>query len=138
PAPALSDNADGTGTMLLLSDGTVMVQRGAGYTGNIWYKLTPDARGSYANGAWSPLASMGLARQFYASNVLTNGKVFVVGGEYSGLHQPGSPTDTSAAEVYNPVTNTWSPAASAPPATLGDKPSAVLADGKILVGSTTG
>ena len=38
---------DFTGTMLLLTDGTVMVQ---GYSpGNNWMRLTPDATGSYVN-----------------------------------------------------------------------------------------
>src|SRR5215467_1904854 len=51
----LSNRAPGsTGTMLLLTDGTVMVQ---GYSpGNNWMQLTPDASGSYINGTWSPLA----------------------------------------------------------------------------------
>jgi hypothetical protein len=46
PAP------DGTGTMLLLTDGTVMVQ---GYNpGNNWMRLTPDATGGYVNGRYRP------------------------------------------------------------------------------------
>ena len=49
-----------------------------------WYRLTPNSSGSYINGTWTTLASMGTARLFFASNVLTSGKVMVLGGEYSG------------------------------------------------------
>ena len=89
PAP------DDINTMLLLSDGTVMCANGE----NSWYRLTPDNNGSYVNGAWSSLASMNDTRLYYASQVLTNGGVFVAGGEYG--------TGTSSAEVYNPVLDAW-------------------------------
>jgi hypothetical protein len=46
--------------MLLLSDGTVMVQR-SGISSN-WYRLTPDIHGSYVNGTWTTLAAMHDAR----------------------------------------------------------------------------
>src|SRR4051812_46319154 len=42
----------GVGTMMLLSDGSVMAQ-GSGVS-NAWYKLTPGSNGSYAtSGTWS-------------------------------------------------------------------------------------
>src|SRR5262249_17785753 len=44
------------GTMMLLTDGTVMAEAG-GQSKN-WYQLTPDSQGNYANGTWSTLASM--------------------------------------------------------------------------------
>jgi len=50
--------ADNIEHLLLLSDGTVMAASGgpAGRgTGNAWYRLTPDANGSYLNGSWSTL-----------------------------------------------------------------------------------
>ena len=52
-----SNPAGGCGTMLLLTDGTVIVQ-GPGVT-NTWSKLTPDSSGNYVKGAWSAIASMG-------------------------------------------------------------------------------
>jgi hypothetical protein len=88
------DNID---LLLLLSDGTVMAasgEPGAGGTGNAWYKLTPDADGSYLNGTWSTLAPMNYDRLYYASQVLRDGRVLVAGGEYG--------TGTNSAEVYNP------------------------------------
>jgi len=79
-----------------------MVQRGAGYTGNVWNKLTPDSKAVTPTAPGRP-GTDDLARQFYASAVLTSGKVLVLGGEYSGLNQPNSPTDTNSADIYNPV-----------------------------------
>ena len=39
----------------LMTDGTVLAQS---YSGNTWYKYTPDANGSYANGTWTQVASL--------------------------------------------------------------------------------
>src|SRR5262249_1751870 len=104
----------GTGTMILLSNGTVMVQdngaKAAQY--NQWFQLTPDASGNYANGTWSQLASMSTQRLYFASNVLPSGKVFVLGGEFSGRKLAGNITNTG--EIYDPVANTWSPIAPYP------------------------
>src|SRR5205814_1528040 len=48
------------GLMLMLSDGTVMVENNndGGTYGPVWYRLTPSSTGSYVNGTWSTLASM--------------------------------------------------------------------------------
>src|SRR5205823_2266186 len=94
---------DAIGTMMLLSDGTVMAQ-GSGVTKS-WFKLTPDTSGSYTNGTWSSLADMSLERLYFGSNVLPSGKVFVLGGEYSG--PLGLQNIVNTGEIYDPVTNTW-------------------------------
>src|SRR5205814_7809765 len=65
--------------MLLLSDGTVMAANSS--VSSAWYQLTPDRNGSYVNGSWSPLAAMHDTRLYYSSAVLTDGRVFVAGGE---------------------------------------------------------
>ena len=93
------------GTMTLLSDGTVMASAAAGSTSNVWYKLTPDASGSYVNGTWSQLASSNVQRLYTATEVLPDGRVFVLGGEYSGPSNHGNNIDSG--EIYNPVTNIW-------------------------------
>jgi len=69
------------GTMLLLTDATVMVQG----PGNTWMRLTPDVRGGYILGRWSARASMSIPRLYFASHVLPNGKVWLLGGEYSRI-----------------------------------------------------
>ena len=58
-------------TMILLSDGRVMVQEEA--TPH-WHALTPDAHGSYVNGTWSTLKDMSFWRRYYASGMLKDGR----------------------------------------------------------------
>lgn len=120
----------GSGTMMLLTDGTVMVQ-GGGVT-NAWTKLTPDTAGNYINGTWTSIANMGLQRLYFASNVLPSGKVFVLGGEYSG--PSGAQNIINSGEIYDPVANTWTAIPNFPQAQFGDDPSTLLPNGKILCG----
>jgi hypothetical protein len=47
---------DGINFTMLLTDGTVLAQD-ATYN-YMWWKLTPDINGSYANGTWTQLASL--------------------------------------------------------------------------------
>lgn len=119
----------GAGTMLLLTDGTVMCQSSGT---NQWSKLTPDNAGSYVNGTWSALANGPNSPLYFASAVLRDGRVFVAGGEYNA----GAQVDLLAAEIYNPVSNTWTTLATpAGWANIGDAPSCVFPDGRIMIGS---
>ena len=114
------------GTMLLLTDGSVMMVDGVGPG---WLRLTPDAKGNYATGSWTTAAPMSEERLFFASQILPSGKLYVLGGEYSG---PGTPrTDTATAEIYDPVTNTWTTAAPYP------AQGAVCGDGNIAYDANT-
>lgn len=115
------------GTMLLLTDGTVMCQSGGSKS---WWRLTPDLSGSYINGTWSQLADMHNSRLYYASAVLRDGRVFVAGGEYSDA---GSDTDT--AEIYDPATNAWTSIGNPGWGEIGDAAACLLADGRILAGN---
>jgi hypothetical protein len=114
--------------MLLLSNGTVMVQEGGDRRS--WYRLAPDSTGGYSDGSWSTLAPMHDQRLYYASDILPDGEPFVAGGEYSN----GSKKETNTGEIYNPITNTWKPIKNFPQSKLGDGPSEVLPDGQVLVG----
>src|SRR4029077_11301185 len=91
----------GIGTMELLTDGTVMALSGGNY-----YKLTPDSTGSYVNGTWWQLGSPSPQRLYDDTNVLPDGRVFVLGGEYSGPNNTAN--WVSSGEIYNSVTNSWS------------------------------
>jgi hypothetical protein len=82
------------GHMLLLPDGTVMVQS---YGAVRWYRLTPDNNGHYLNGNWTTNEPMHDSREYYSSDVLQDGRVFVAGGE------AGSGFGT--AEIFNPQDN---------------------------------
>ena len=115
-------------TMLLLTDGTVMAQEAGGAR---WARLTPDDRGSYVRGIWSAMAPMRDGRSYYASAVLRDGRVLICGGEAStaGIM-------TNRCEVYDPLTDTWT---DVPPPSgwgrVGDAASAVLPDGRVLIGN---
>lgn len=133
----LAPDSDGIASMLLLPDGTVMAQGvGPNQVSKSWYRLTPDANGSYVNGSWSQLADMGLERLYTASNVLQDGRVFELGGEYSGPQ--GNATWINTGEIYNPLTNTWTPIPNFPQSQFGDDPSILLPNGDILCGYLSG
>src|SRR5260370_39009603 len=70
-----------TSTMILLSDGRIMVQEEAT---KHWHALTPDLHGSYIDGTWSPLADMSFWRRYYASGMLKDGRIVLIGGEQRG------------------------------------------------------
>lgn len=127
---------DGAGLMLLLSDGTVMVQGGYNFVSSAWYKLTPDSTGGYIQGTWSPLASMYTERVDYASNVLPDGRIFVLGSEYSG--PSGVLSLTNSGEIYDPVASTWTNIPNFPQPVFGDDPSEVLPNGQVLAGYKLG
>ncbi len=133
-APLTNPAPDNIDLMLLLSDGTVLAasgEPGAGGFGNAWYKLTPDANGSYLNGTWSTLAPMNYDRLYYSSQVLRDGRVLVAGGEYG--------TGTNSAEVYDPLANTWTvtPPPPAGQVRFHDSVSETLPDGNVLVAPVT-
>ncbi len=117
-------------TMVLLHDGRVMAQDGGSKN---WWVLTPDAKGSYASGTWSELPPMNNPRLYYASVVLKDGRVLVMGGEYQGSNKQ---VESNACEIFDPSTGIWTPVP--PPPNwdhIGDAPCAVLPDGRVLLGS---
>ncbi|HEV3079107.1 MAG TPA: hypothetical protein VGY66_04985, partial [Gemmataceae bacterium] len=122
------------GTMLLLTDGTVMAQGTS--VSKEWFQLTPDSTGSYVNGTWSQLASMSLERLYGGTAVLPSGKVLYVGGEFTG--PSAMQTETNTGEIYDPVTNKWSPIAPFPERNFGDDPIVVLGNGTVLGGYNGG
>ena len=127
---------NGTATLLLLSDGNVMVQggfTGGNPTNSAWFQLAPDTAGNYADGSWSALRPMPTPSAGFAANVLPDGRVFVAGGT-------DSVNPISAAAVYDPVAGSWQAAPDFPdPATgsshFGTGPSEVTANGNVLVGA---
>ena len=128
----LVNSVVGAETMMLLTDGSVMVHTGGGIS-NTWSKLTPSQSGSYIDGRVTTLSPMRESRLYFPSTVLPSGKVHVIGGEYAGGF--GFPNYDNTAEIYDPVTNRWSAAASFPEPAFGDTPTSLLRDGRILAGS---
>jgi MYXO-CTERM domain-containing protein len=116
----------------LMTDGTVLSH---GTALNNWVILTPDAKGSYANGSWKSVASSMHARGGAQQHMLRDGRFFQAGGEYID-----GPACTAAlcptTEIYDPVANTWTPTATAQ-YDIGDTGSATLADGRVLDSTRT-
>jgi hypothetical protein len=132
------------GSMLLLTDGSVMCQdRGPGIGPKknggtpMWYRLIPDSYGRYENGTWARLKDSPNGPEYYASAVLKDGRVFLAGGEFDN----GRDVNLLAAEIYDPMWNYWK---SVPTPIrydggawehIGDAPCCVLPDGRVLLGS---
>jgi hypothetical protein len=132
---------------LLLTDGTVLVHDG--YSLRDWYKLTPDAFGSYINGQWSQVASIpntfDYAPLFFFSAVLPTGQVIIEGSEYN--FTVTQYPDHGA--IYDPVKDSWTqvfppdfgdtcaqdgtPGGGTYWCSVGESPSGVLPDGSFLV-----
>jgi MYXO-CTERM domain-containing protein len=111
----------------VLTDGTVLSH---GDALNHWVVLTPDKKGSYANGTWKSVASSSHARGGAQQHMLKDGRFFQAGGEY--VDGPAcTPTLCLGTEIYDPVADKWTDKA---PGLwdIGDTGSANLADGRIL------
>lgn len=107
---------------LVLSDGTILTDNGSGQCA----RLTPDIHGSYINGTWTQAASMNFSRLFFSTELLTNGTVYVAGGEYGNGSDHG--------EIYDPLRNTWTRIYPdpIPSVSFSDAISATLPDGNVL------
>ncbi len=104
-------------TCLLLTDGTVLCQANEGGAG--WLRLTPDNTGSYENGQWtsfdnapqgtdstvvvSTCAPCQWAPIYYASAVLPDGKVAMIGGEYNTNGTGSRATWTPIGFLFDPT-----------------------------------
>ena len=117
-------------SMILLTDGSVLVHDA--YNAD-FRRLSPDAHGNYTTGSWSAAVSMSNSRQYFASGVLRDARVFAIGGEDSNA---GS--DTPLGEIFDPQSNTWSKLTTKPAGfdwIKGDTSCCILPDGKVLLGS---
>ncbi|HEV2397850.1 MAG TPA: kelch repeat-containing protein [Candidatus Sulfotelmatobacter sp.] len=118
---------------LLLSDGSVLVN--SMYFQNHsdpWYRLVPDATGSYTNGKWINAGTLpsGYNPLYFASTMLPSGQVVIFGGEYNN----GGSVWTTKGALFNPVTNTWT-SLTAPSGwtTVGDAQSILLQSGHMML-----
>ena len=96
----------------------------------------PTTEASLPPGTWSTTGSMTVARTFegdreFTATLLTDGRVLVAGGfQCSGVCSP-VPTVASA-ELYNPITGSWSPTGSMTVAREFHTATRLL-DGRVLV-----
>jgi N-acetylneuraminic acid mutarotase len=113
-AAASMNSVRGSNTATLLADGKVLVSGGNGFYSNTVSAELYDP----ASNTWSAAPSMSTARFVPTTTLLTDGKVLMAGGitRYSLSMPDGStmsgPSTTASAELYDPASNTWSPAPS--------------------------
>lgn len=154
-------------TCLLLTDGTVMCQAGPG--SKSWLRLTPDINGSYENGKWTSLTDapsgtdgtdvLGVtcspcqwAPEYYASQVLPDGKVTIIGGEYNTNSTSTHPSWSPIGFLFDPTANSgagsWSAQLTQPWGTsttssgdtvgqIGDAQSILTQTGAMLLANTS-
>ena len=132
------------GAALLLMNGDVMVQAQPDNASQ-WWLLEPNDLGSYLDGSWHQIASLPVidgtqyAPEYYASAVLPDGKVLIMGGEYNG---ESGQVESNLGAIYDPVvTKKWT-AVNAPVdpdgipwRNIGDAGSVVLPNGTFMLQS---
>jgi hypothetical protein len=113
-------------TATLLSNGLVLVA--GGYTFSS-VSLASAELYDPTTGLWSTTGSMATGREDETATILPNGQVLAAGG----LSATNSGVSAlSSAELYDPVTGTWSTAASMATARYIDT-ATLLSDGAVLV-----
>jgi hypothetical protein len=111
----------------LLDDSTVLVTTAGGAQ-----LYDPD------NGTWTATGKMNVSRLYGdAAILLSDGKVLVAGGRVEGELNVGDLPSTNTAEVYDPVTGSWTEMADMQASHVfwpaGDAMASQLPDGKVLV-----
>jgi len=123
---------DVVGHMLLLTDGSVLTINASCNSTGVWYRLVPDSTGSYIHGKWVNGGTLpaGYNPLYFASAVLPNGNVIIMGGEYDGCNAVWS----SKGAMYNSKTGHWtSVAAPSGWSSVGDAQSVVLPNGRFML-----
>jgi hypothetical protein len=128
----------------LLTDGTVVCHE---FDTNRWHSLTPTNTGSYLKGTWDarPIPPMPdgvdlrygcnpctYAPIYFASAVLPDGRMIVIGGEYNADF---GAVWTNVGFLYDPVSNSWSEQVTEAfgGGRIGDAMGIVLADGTFIL-----
>jgi len=127
PAGSLASHAHCLATATLLPDGRVLEYGGSCRLG------TTTASGEIydpVTNTW-PQVTYATARYGHTATLLPNGKVLVVGGQ-STNSAVIPPTYLASAELFDPVTGMWSPAASLS-TSRSDHSATLLPNGKVLV-----
>jgi len=141
-------------TCVLLTNGDVMCHE---YASPNWHRRRPDNTGSYLNGKWDspPITPMpngtdsssvtsgsttitcapcAYGPTYFATEVLADGKVVVIGGEYNGI-DGNAQVETNIGFLYDPATDSSSTQLTEPFGTgnIGDDLSVILENKTMLI-----
>jgi N-acetylneuraminic acid mutarotase len=119
-------------TAVLLPDGRVLVVGGYTYdtTGNNGTALSSAELYDPDTGTWTATGSMSEARAGHAASPLPDGTVLVAGGQ--DIRDNAALGNLATAEVYDPVSGTWTATAEMNEARYGHN-ATLLLDGRVLV-----
>ncbi|MDX2152099.1 MAG: kelch repeat-containing protein, partial [Bryobacteraceae bacterium] len=112
-----------------LGNGKVLIAGGRGSTSNIVFPTA--ALFDPASGTWSATGSMAEPRYGHTMTLLPSGRVLVAGGSSADC-VIGSCSGLSTAELYDPLTGTWSYTGALAQSRLSHT-ATLLANGKVLV-----
>jgi len=116
-------------TATLLPDGRVLVVGGGQ---NVTERVFATAElYDPSTGLWTATASMAEPRQGHVATLLSDGRVLVAGGQQWDF-QDGGTFDLASAELYDPITESWTPT-SEMPHERDVSTATVLLDGRVLV-----
>jgi hypothetical protein len=120
---------NGPWVSLLQTDGTVLIDD---YCTSQWYRLKPNKKGKYESGKFKAIAAMPSTYGpiFFASQILTDGRMIVNGGEYNFCNADW----TTLGALYDPAKNSWT-SVTAPSgwSTIGDAESIILPNGTYML-----
>jgi hypothetical protein len=127
---------------ILLQDGRVLIVGGSRFTqqsgATLEYELATAELYDPATGKFTATGSMSAPRSHLTATLLSNGKVLVAGGYTSPPTEiPGGPDPLDTAELYDPVTGTFTPTGSMTDARDGHT-ATLLQDGRVLIAGGTG
>ena len=114
----------------LLNNGKVLVAGGDCATIDCGYAVSGSESYDAVADVWTPKAKMKTPRFSHTATLLANGKVLVAGG-YTKTSMSVQPS-LATAELYDPATNTWSPAGTMSVA-RNQHVAVLLPNGKVLV-----
>jgi hypothetical protein len=130
-------NQPPTGMQLewLMTDGSILAQSWSNWSN--FYRYVPDKKGDYSNGTWSQVGSLqsGYGPDASAADVLADGRFVIIGGEYNSPGNGYQLQLTNLGAIYDPSTQKFT-ALGHPKGWkyIGDSPSSVLPNGRVLLG----
>ena len=125
-------------TVTLLQDGRVLVSGGSVSWGPPDSITTSTSAEIYdpALGTWSQTGPMTTQREMHTAILLLDGQVLVSGGYFYSYHESGGYdgyAQRESAEIYDPVSGTWSETGSMRAGTRYGHMGTLLSDGRVLV-----